>query len=160
MISIDVYFSSHQIFIHMLQILPNTYHPWPYNTTPLFNLSNGGMPFVMTYANFYQQTRAVHPTGSSYQKIMTSSNFSSHQTLILNTSQQKKILKHYQEHSEFILFLIPPFNHQRHQKYMSNVLLTCTMTMDLNLLSQLYAPWVPNLEYLDPKLNTLWYPFS
>ena len=41
---------------------------------------------------------------------------------------------------------------------MSKLLLTCTMTMDLNFLLQLSSTWAPKSEELDPKLNNLWYP--
>ena len=140
LISLNVHFSNHPIFIHMLHSLPNTYHPWPYKATPLFKFKNGGMTFVLPSKNLCQQTRAGHHTIKSNQKIRTSPNFSSHHTLILNTSQQKKTMKHSQENSDFILLKIPPYHNHNHQNHISNLLITCTVAMDSKFLSMLYSP--------------------
>ena len=53
--------------------------------TPFFNFKNGGIPFVLPSANLYQKTRASDHTRNPKQKITTSLNFFSYQTLIIST---------------------------------------------------------------------------
>ena len=124
----------------MLHSSPNTSHPRPYKPTPLFNFLKRGMPFVLTYANLFQQTRSGHHKRNSNQKITSSLNFSYQQILILNISEQNKNLKNSQEQSEFILLKTPPYHHQKNQNHMSISLITCNITMNLNFLLQLYSP--------------------
>ena len=85
----------------------------------LLQIQECGMPCFLTFANIYQQTSAVNHTNHSDQNITTSLNFSSHQTHILNFQHQKKTIKQYQYHSEFILSKITPSTHQKHQNFMS-----------------------------------------
>ena len=54
------------------------------------------------------------------------------------------------------LLKTPLSHYQKRQNHMSNLELTCTMTMDLKFLLQLSSTWAPNLEDFDPKLKTLW----
>ena len=99
LISINGHFLSHQIFTHMLQSSPNSYHPWTYQAIPFFKFKNGGMSFILPSSNIFQQSRYDHHTRNSKWKIKTSLNFSSNQALILNIPQQRKTLKHSQEKS-------------------------------------------------------------
>ena len=48
------------------------------------------MPFFLPYANLWKKRRAGHHTINSKQYITTSTNLSSHHTLIINISQQNK----------------------------------------------------------------------
>ena len=98
------------------------------------------MPFILPSDNLFQQKRASHHTRNSKRKIMTSLNVSSHQTLILNISQQRTILKHYQEHSDLILLKIPPYHHKKHQNHMSNQLLTYNKRGPAQEVPFLYTP--------------------
>ena len=102
LISLHCHLSSDHIFIHMLHSLRRTYHTWLQNATPFFNFKSGDMPFVLTSSNLCQQPRASRHTRTSLKSIMESTNFSSHQTIIINTSQQNKMMKRSQEHSQFI----------------------------------------------------------
>ena len=63
---------------------------------------------------------------------------SSHQKYILNSLQQNKIMKNYQDHSEFTLLKMTLFPHQKHQNRMSKSFHTWMTTMDLTLLLLLY----------------------
>ena len=51
--------------------------------------------------------------------------------------QQKKILKHSQDHSELFLLKIPPSPQQKHQNHMSEFLHTCIVTIDFNFIGVL-----------------------
>ena len=53
----------------------------------------------LTSENLYQQTKYGHHTINTKHKITISLYLSSNKTVIINMSQQKKILKHYQENS-------------------------------------------------------------
>ena len=155
LISLHGHFSSHYIFIHMLQSLPITYHTLIQEATPFFNFKSGVMTLVLASANICQQTRAGQHTRTSSKSITKPTNFSSHQKIIINTSQQKKIMKHSQDHSELIFLKKPPSHYKKHQNQISNLELTCTMTIDLKFLSELSPTLSPNLEDLEPKLKTL-----
>ena len=78
---------------------PNIYLTLSLKATPFFIFKNGGMPPFMPSANIYQQTRTGQHANISKQKITTYIPFSSHQTHILNFSQPKKTMNHYQDHS-------------------------------------------------------------
>ena len=82
---------------------PNIYLPWSSKATLFFGFKNGGMPYFLPYANIYQQLRAGQHKNIIEQNITTYIPFYSQQTHILNFSQQKKTMKHSQEHSEFKL---------------------------------------------------------
>ena len=90
----------------------------------LLQIKNGGMPLFLTSSNPCQQTISGHHTNHSKHKIITSINLYSHQTHILNIPQQKKTMKHSQDHSGFLLSNIPRSHHQKHQNNISKSLHT------------------------------------
>ena len=85
----------------------------------LLQHKNGGMSLFLLSDNFCQQTISDNHTRNSKQNIITYLILSLKQTHIINIPQQKKIMKHSQYHSEFILLKIPPFLHQKYQNHMS-----------------------------------------
>ena len=72
--------------------------------------------------------------------------------------QEKKILKHSQEHSEFILSKIPPPSHKKHQNQMSKSLYTCIVNGFYLLITIVFA-LSPQLGGLGPKYQDLFIPF-
>ena len=106
----------------------------PIRQSPSSNLKMVGCHLFCLLPISVKKTRDGNHTIESKQEIMTSLNFSSHQTHIINMSQKKKLLKNSQEHSESILLKIPPSHNKNPQSYMSNSLHTCIITIYLNFL--------------------------
>ena len=111
--------------------------------TYLFKLKNSWLtsaPSFLTSTNIYQQTIDCQHTNILDHNITTYHTLSYHQTHILNLSQQKKTMKRFQDHSEFILLNITLLPRQNHQYHTSKSLHTQTMTMYLTLLFMLSLP--------------------
>ena len=144
MISQNLHFSNHLKNLHMHHNSPKIYLPWPSKTTQLFIFKHGGMKSFLTSANIYQQTRSVRNKNIPKQKIKTYITLSYHQKSILNFLQKNKNMKHYQEHSEFILSKMKLFPPLKHQNHMSNSLHTLITTMVLTFLLLLSLPWFLN----------------
>ena len=106
----------------------------------LLQIKNGAIPFCMDSANNDQQKIYVHCTNLPKQNIMKYLILPSYQTQIKSLPQNKKTMKHSQEHSEFILLKITPFPHQKHQNQMPNSIYTLMMTVGLTFLLLLYFP--------------------
>ena len=108
----------------------------------------------------YISTKNIWTTSNlSQTMIINYLTFSYNWTHILSSPYQKRNIKHYQEHSEFILPNMTLSLPLKHQNNMPNSLPKWILTTYLNLLLLLSFQWVLKLEDLDPKFLTFWYPF-
>ena len=143
----------------MLQNSSNIYHPWLYKATPFFNFKNVGMPFVLPYANLYQQTRSFHHIINSKQKITILLNFSFHHTLILNRSHQNKIWSIVKNNQSAHIVKDTTISSSKAPK--SHVKLVTHMHYDngFELLIKFFIFMSPQLGVLGPKAQDLLIPF-
>ena len=142
------------IIIHQTFIIydPRRQHPSSNSKILGFHLS-----LLMPISVNKQELATIQETQS--RKFRTSLDLYSHQKLILNMSQQKKMLKHYQEHSEFIFVKDTTISSSKSTK--SHVKLFTNMQYEngFELLIEVVFTMIPQLGGLGPKYQDLFIPF-